>query len=43
MLVRPILLHVARYSEYTSDRDTDASACTSKWALSLREETRRVG
>lgn len=39
MLLRPILLHVARYSEYISDRDTEPSGFVSKCAFSLLEET----
>lgn len=35
MLLRPILLHVVRYSEYTSDRDTEPSGFASKCAFSL--------
>lgn len=35
MLLRPILLHVARYSEYMSDRDTEPSGYVSKCAFSL--------
>lgn len=38
MLLRPILLHVARYSEYISDRDTEPSAFVSKCAFSLLEK-----
>lgn len=45
MLLRPILLHVARYSEYISDRDTEPSGFVSKCAFSLfgrsREHRRR--
>lgn len=42
MLLRPILLHVARYSEYISDRDTVPSAFVSKCALSLFEKRTTV-
>lgn len=35
MLLRPILLHVVRYSEYISDRDTEPSGFTSKCAFNL--------
>lgn len=35
MLLRPILLHVDRYSEYISDRDTEPSGYVSKCAFSL--------
>lgn len=35
MLLRPILLHVVRYSEYISDRDTEPSGFASKCAFSL--------
>lgn len=38
MLLRPILLHVARYSEYISDRDTEPSGFVSKCAFSLLEK-----
>lgn len=38
MLLRPILLHVAKYSEYISDRDTEPSGFVSKCALSLSEK-----
>lgn len=38
MLLRPILLHVAKYSEYISDRDTDPSGFVSKCAFSLEEK-----
>lgn len=41
MLLRPILLHVARYSEYISDRDTDPSGFVSKCAFSLLEKQTR--
>lgn len=35
MLLRPILLHVAKYSEYISDRDTEPSEFVSKCAFNL--------
>lgn len=38
MLVRPILLHVVRYSEYISDRDTEPSGFASKCAFSLLKD-----
>lgn len=38
MLLRPILLHVVRYSEYISARDTEPSGFVSKCAFSLLEE-----
>lgn len=37
MPARPILLQVVRYSEYISERDTELSPLTSKWAFSLVE------
>lgn len=39
MLLRPILLHVPRYSEYISDRETEPSAFVSKCAFSLLKQT----
>lgn len=38
MLLRPILLHVDKYSEYISDRDTAPSEFVSKCAFSLLEK-----
>lgn len=38
MLLRPILLHVVRYSEYISDRDTEPSGFASKCAFSLLKD-----
>lgn len=35
ILLRPILLHVDKYSEYISDRDTEPSELVSKCAFSL--------
>lgn len=35
MLLRPILLHMPRYSEYISDRDMEPSGFVSKCAFSL--------
>lgn len=40
MLLRPILLHVVRYSEYISARDTEPSEFVSKCAFSLLAEER---
>lgn len=42
MLLRPILLHVDRYSEYISDRDTEPSGYVSKCAFSLLRETKSL-
>lgn len=38
MLLRPILLHVDKYSEYISDRDTEPSGYVSKCAFSLTKK-----
>lgn len=38
MLLLPILLHVARYSEYMSDRETEPSGFASKCAFSLSSQ-----
>lgn len=35
ILLRPILLHVDKYSEYISDRDTEPSELVSKCAFNL--------
>lgn len=42
MLLRPILLHVAKYSEYISDRDTEPSEFVSKCAFSLLEKRNQL-
>lgn len=42
MLLRPILLHVVRYSEYISDRDTEPSGFVSKCAFSLLVDEQKV-